>query len=58
MGVRLPFLDRPDEAELLARSRSLIAEMERLIERAKQIRAEYKETAAALKEKQADKTSG
>ncbi len=58
MGVRLPLLDKPDEAELLDRSRSLIAEMDRLIERAKQIRSEYRQTAAALKQKQMDKTSG
>ncbi len=58
MGVRLPLLDKADEAELLDRSHSLIAEMDRLIERAKHIRSEYMQTAAALKQKQIGKTAG
>jgi predicted DNA-binding protein (MmcQ/YjbR family) len=40
-----------DEAQLLERSRLLIAEMERLTERAKALVASYKEVKDRLKEK-------
>lgn len=54
MNARSPKLTEEQEAALLKRSRELLLEMERLIERSKELTREHREIAAELRMKRKD----